>query len=221
MRDERGSRGSGTGLESRVDELENLLALTADRVDELETQISRLQGDQDGDQGRRRPDDDRSSRNGNEMYEFQGFEPFDAPDDRPGDAPSGRSPDRPLPTDLSRERRDLVESLRSRVSRLDEVQRGMLAYYREYGPAAPREAHLAAGGTGDRTDAYRHNATLRGADLIEHAGRGGYTPRIRLEIREAHDNELDHEEVERMAAAVEETLPPARPPATVQDWPDY
>jgi hypothetical protein len=116
--------------------------------------------------------------------------------------------------------RPVVRRLKTTVADLDPVARGMLAYYREYGPASPLDAHVVAGGDGDRTAAYRRNGQLRERDLIEHASRGRYTARLRAEIETAHDERLDEADVEAALSHVLDVLPPARSPESVEEWPD-
>ncbi|MFC7177640.1 hypothetical protein ACFQL2_14550 [Halosegnis marinus] len=116
--------------------------------------------------------------------------------------------------------RPVVRDLRERIESLDPVARAMVAYYREYGPASPLDAHVAAGGDGDRTAAYRRNGELRERDLIEHAGRGGYTTCFRATVREAHDDRLDEADLEAAVSHVLSALPPARPPESIEEWPD-
>jgi len=116
--------------------------------------------------------------------------------------------------------RAVVRELRATIDALDDIPRAMVAYYHEYGPASPLDAHVVAGGDGDRTAAYRHNGRLREAELIEHAGRGGYRTRFREAIREAHDDRLDDDDLEAAVAHVEDALPPARPPESAEEWPD-
>jgi len=116
--------------------------------------------------------------------------------------------------------RAVVRELRATIDALDPIPRAMTAYYHEYGPASPLDAHVVAGGDGDRTAAYRHNGRLREAELIEHAGRGGYRTRFREAIREAHDDRLDEEDLEAAVGHVVDALPAARPPESAEEWPD-
>lgn len=204
--------------------MERELRDTKARVRELETQVASLRAAIDDDPGVREGDGTSTEWNGDGLAggADDGFGDALAALDEAGHGGARTEPDRSehVAAELSAERRQLVDGIRRRIETLDEIPRGMLAYYREYGPASPRAAHLAAGGTGDRTEAYRHNGALRAADLIDHTGRGTYRPRIRSEIRDAHDGDLDAEAVDRVVHAVEEVLPPARPPATVEDWPE-
>jgi uncharacterized coiled-coil protein SlyX len=139
---------------------------------------------------------------------------------RPGAATASAAapPDPELPPALSAEQREIVTDLRDTLSALGEIPRRMLAHYRAHGVAAPVDAHAAAGGTGDRTDAYRHNGTLRETDLIAHAGRGRYRARLRERVREAHgDVDPDPELLAAMTAAVAESLPAARERGTPRE----
>jgi hypothetical protein len=82
----------------------------------------------------------------------------------------------------------------------------MLAYYRSNGPASPLDAHVAAGGDGDRTRAYGRNRKLREAGLVAHAGRGRYGYALRSRIDEAHDGRLDPTVLEAAVERVEESF---------------
>ncbi|MEF8774505.1 MAG: hypothetical protein V5A37_07290, partial [Halobacteriales archaeon] len=68
----------------------------------------------------------------------------------------------------------LAENLRERIAELDDCQQAILARYREVGIATPEAVHEAAGGSGDRAAAYRHNRALRKEGLVVHVGRGRY-----------------------------------------------
>jgi len=99
----------------------------------------------------------------------------------------------------------LVRELKAEVGGLDTRTREMLAYYAESGPGTPLDAHLAAGGDGDRTHAYAHNRRLRTRGLVEHVGRGAYDYRLRDLLREELDGASD-DEVGTYARDVEETV---------------
>ncbi len=99
----------------------------------------------------------------------------------------------------------LVRELKAEVGGLDTRTRGMLAYYTESGPGTPLDAHLAAGGDGDRTHAYAHNRRLRTCGLVEHVGRGAYDDRLRDLLREGLDG-ATADELEAYAREVEETV---------------
>ncbi|PSQ52492.1 ATPase [Halobacteriales archaeon SW_8_65_20] len=103
--------------------------------------------------------------------------------------------------------RSVVTELRETIDALDPITRGMLARYRESGSISPLDAHVAAGGDGDRTAAYRRNGQLRAADLVAHAGRGGYRARLRDEIQARHDGRLDEHALDEAVARVTELLP--------------
>ncbi|MFT4884851.1 MAG: hypothetical protein ACI8U4_002369 [Natronomonas sp.] len=66
----------------------------------------------------------------------------------------------------------LVDRLRSEIDALDDTAVEMLRAYRDHGPMTPQEAHEAAGGSGDRTDAYAMNRQLRERGFVAHASRG-------------------------------------------------
>ncbi|PSP38493.1 ATPase [Halobacteriales archaeon QH_7_65_31] len=103
--------------------------------------------------------------------------------------------------------RSVVTELRETIDAFDPITRGMLAHYRESGPISPLDAHVAAGGDGDRTAAYRRNGELRKHDLVAHAGRGGYRARLRDEIQARHDGRLDEHALDEAVARVTELLP--------------
>jgi hypothetical protein len=106
--------------------------------------------------------------------------------------------------------RPVVAELRAAIASLDDVTRDMLAHYREHGPVSPLDAHVAAGGDGERTEAYRRNGQLREHGLIKHAGRGEYQSRLRASIRETHDDRLAAANLEAALSRVIELLPSAR-----------
>ena len=66
----------------------------------------------------------------------------------------------------------LVDRLRDEIYSLDDIAVEMLRHYRDYGPTTPQEAHAAAGGSGDRTESYAANRSLRQRGLVAHVGRG-------------------------------------------------
>ncbi|WP_254822596.1 helicase HerA domain-containing protein [Haloglomus halophilum] len=96
--------------------------------------------------------------------------------------------------------REVVREVKATIRGFDEVTRRMLAHYREHGATDPVDAHVAAGGDGNRTRAYSRNRTLRQADLVAHAGRGRYGCRLAAHLREAHGDRLSEAE---LAAAIE------------------
>jgi hypothetical protein len=99
--------------------------------------------------------------------------------------------------------REVVREVKATVRGFDEVTRRMLAHYREQGASDPVDAHVAAGGDGDRTRAYSRNRTLRQSDLVAHAGRGRYGCRLAAHLREAHDGRLSEDELADAIEAVE------------------
>jgi hypothetical protein len=102
--------------------------------------------------------------------------------------------------------RPIVRSLCERIAEMGPVTRGMLAYYRERGPASPLDAHVAAGGDGDRPTAYGRNRELREAGLVAHAGRGRYGYALPSLLDEAHDGRLSEEALAAAVERVEETF---------------
>jgi hypothetical protein len=79
----------------------------------------------------------------------------------------------------------------------------MLRYYHDQGVSEPVDAHVAAGGSGDRNRAYRRNGRLRRAGLIRHAGRGRYTYAIPDVVREEYADRLSEAELTATVRAVE------------------
>ncbi|WP_254534523.1 helicase HerA domain-containing protein [Halomarina litorea] len=102
--------------------------------------------------------------------------------------------------------RPLVERVRTLLSDLDPGARRLLAEYRADGPSSPVDAHVAAGGEGDRTTAYSHNSALREAGLIRHAGRGQYAYALPDLVSAAHDGRLSEDEEREVVAAIERDL---------------
>jgi hypothetical protein len=86
-----------------------------------------------------------------------------------------------------REEGEVVEAFVEGIDALDAVTRAMLAHYREVGDATPLDAHVAAGGSGERQYAYARNRTLRKAGVIEHDGAGRYRYALPDLVREAFD----------------------------------
>jgi len=97
-----------------------------------------------------------------------------------------------------------VRELKAEIGGMETKTRKMLAFYREFGPGTALNAHFAAGGDGDRTEAYARNRTLRTLDLVEHVGRGNYEYRLRDLLAEELE-EADGEAVEAYAGNIEET----------------
>jgi hypothetical protein len=103
----------------------------------------------------------------------------------------------------------LVTRLRDGIHSLDDVAVEMLRHYRQYGPTTPRDAHAAAGGSGDRTLAYAANRALRQCGLVAHVGRGKHDYALpSLVVEESRDplspdEELPAEDRDRLVAAIE------------------
>ncbi|MFB6172411.1 MAG: ATPase, partial [Haloarculaceae archaeon] len=125
-----------------------------------------------------------------------------------GEPPAGwpdDDPDRPIVTELRRE-----------LAAMDEITREMLAYYRDHGPAAPVDAHVACGGSGDRQQAYARNRRLRQVGLVRHTGRGQYDYTLHELVATEHGDRLDEATVEAVVGAVEDDYLPASGTA----WPE-
>ena len=105
--------------------------------------------------------------------------------------------------------RPIVSELRRELAAMDETTRDMLAYYRDHGPAAPVDVHVACGASGDRHQAYARNRRLRQAGLVEHTGRGQYDYALHELIATEHGDRLDREEIEAVIVAVEDDHLPA------------
>jgi hypothetical protein len=116
------------------------------------------------------------------------------------------TPPAPSTRDGSLTRQAVVETLTGIVERLDPISRGMLAYYRDHGVSEPVEAHVAAGGSGDRNRAYSRNRPLRRAGLIRHAGRGRYAYAIPDVVREEYADRLSEAELAATVSAVEDSF---------------
>lgn len=84
--------------------------------------------------------------------------------------------------------RSVLKRIRREIEALDPVAREMLACYRREGPLSPVDAHVAAGGSGERMDSYHRNSALRRADLITHVGRGQYAYSIPDRIAASHED---------------------------------
>jgi len=100
----------------------------------------------------------------------------------------------------------VVRELKADIGAMETKTRNMLSFYREFGPTTPLNAHFAAGGDGDRTDAYAHNRALRTAGLIEHVGRGHYDYRLRDLLEAELGDHVDEDAIDARAAEIEETL---------------
>jgi hypothetical protein len=99
----------------------------------------------------------------------------------------------------------VVRELKADIAAMERKTRGMLSYYREFGPGTPLNAHFAAGGDGNRKLAYAHNRTLRTAGLIEHVGRGHYGYRLRELLREELDGLVTEEQLDAHVEEIEST----------------
>ena len=103
----------------------------------------------------------------------------------------------------------LADRLQREIAALAEVEREMLRYYRAYGPATPQEAHAAAGGSGDRTDAYAANRSLRRRGFVEHAAKGAHEYALPALVAEeavdpfAVDGGVPDAERDRLVRAIE------------------
>ncbi|MFB6170631.1 MAG: helicase HerA domain-containing protein [Haloarculaceae archaeon] len=108
--------------------------------------------------------------------------------------------------DAADSERPIVRELREAIRGLDPVARGMLRHYRTEGPATPLDAHVEAGGDGNRGIAYDRNRRLREAGLVRHVGRGMYAYAVARGAQERHDGRLDDEELRRVVRKIEEAL---------------
>ncbi|MFC7154853.1 ATP-binding protein [Halomarina halobia] len=102
--------------------------------------------------------------------------------------------------------RSVVERLRERLEGMDPTTRSMLARYRERGPLSPLDAHVAAGGSGDRTVAYSRNGELREAGFIEHAARGEYVYALPDLVASEFDDRLSPEQLDERVGEIERYL---------------
>ncbi|WP_254544153.1 ATP-binding protein [Halomarina pelagica] len=102
--------------------------------------------------------------------------------------------------------RSVVERLRERLESMDPTTRSMLARYRERGPLSPLDAHVAAGGSGDRTVAYSRNGELREVGFIEHAGRGEYVYVLPDLVAREFDHRLSPEQLDERVERIERYL---------------
>jgi hypothetical protein len=98
---------------------------------------------------------------------------------------------------------EVVEAFARGIDGLDDVTREMLAHYRDAGEAAPVDAHVAAGGSGERGYAYARNRTLRKAGVIEHDGAGRYRYALPDLVAEAFEGNVDDETVADAVEAIE------------------
>ncbi|MWG34018.1 helicase HerA domain-containing protein [Halomarina oriensis] len=102
--------------------------------------------------------------------------------------------------------RPVVERVRTVLTDLDPTARAMLGVYRAEGPCSPLDAHVAAGGDGERTTAYSLNSELREAGLIRHAGRGQYAYALPTFVAAAHGDRLDDDSAGRVVERIETGL---------------
>jgi len=99
-----------------------------------------------------------------------------------------------------------IRELKADIAGFPTKTRKMLEFYREQGPGTPLNAHFAAGGDGDRTNAYAHNRRLRTRGLIEHVGRGKYEYRLRPLLRDELDGIVDPETLDAYVSRVEDAV---------------
>jgi hypothetical protein len=92
------------------------------------------------------------------------------------------------------------------IDAFDDVTRGMLKHYRNDGKATPVDAHVAAGGSGERQYAYARNRTLRTAGVVEHAGGGRYRYRLPDLVLEVFDGNVEAETLSETVTAIEEAV---------------
>jgi hypothetical protein len=100
----------------------------------------------------------------------------------------------------------VVRELKAEIGGLETETRRMLAFYREQGPASAQNAHFAAGGDGNRTQAYARNRTLRTRGLVGHVGRGRYDYRLREHLAAELGDHVDAAIIEAYATDIEETV---------------
>jgi hypothetical protein len=100
----------------------------------------------------------------------------------------------------------VVRELKADIAGMPTKTRKMLSFYRENGPATPLNAHFAAGGDGDRTQAYAHNRTLRTTGVIEHVGRGRYDYRLRGLLQEEIEGRLDDDTLNAYVETIESNV---------------
>jgi len=79
----------------------------------------------------------------------------------------------------------------------------MLVFYREHGPATAPNAHFAAGGDGERVQAYARNRTLRTHSLVEHVGRGRYDYHLRKRLADELSDHIDEDVLDAYVADIE------------------
>ena len=102
-----------------------------------------------------------------------------------------------------RNREAVVTGFVDALEALDDVTLEMLAHYREAYRATPVEAHVAAGGSGDREFAYARNRTLRRAGVIEHTVCGRYRYRLAELLRRVYGDAADEQELAETLSVIE------------------
>ncbi|WP_435125977.1 helicase HerA domain-containing protein [Halobaculum sp. D14] len=102
-----------------------------------------------------------------------------------------------------RHRDAVVEGFVRAVESMEDVTQNMLAHYRRAGRATPTEAHLAAGGSGDRRYAYSRNKTLRRAGVVEHRSCGEYGYALPSLVRLVYGDNADEQELVEVVAEIE------------------
>ena len=92
------------------------------------------------------------------------------------------------------------------IEALDDVTREMLAQYRDGDELTPVDAHVAAGGSGERQYAYARNRTLRTAGVVEHVGGGRYRYRLSDLVSEVFDDNVEAEALSDAVSAIESAV---------------
>jgi uncharacterized protein YoxC len=123
----------------------------------------------------------------------------ESPDTTGDDTEESEEPDISLPE----EEPLAVRKLKADIGGLETKTREMLVFYREHGPATAPNAHFAAGGDGERVQAYARNRTLRTHDLIEHVGRGHYDYRLRRRLADELSDHVDDAVLDAYVAEIE------------------
>jgi TolA-binding protein len=124
------------------------------------------------------------------------------------DIASGEQP-APTPKPTETTTNPLVRRLRDEIVSLEDIAVEMLRHYREYGPTTPQEAHAAAGGSGDRTESYAANRSLRQRGLVAHVSCGKHDYALPSVVAEESvdpfepNESLPAEEREELVRAVE------------------
>jgi uncharacterized coiled-coil protein SlyX len=96
-----------------------------------------------------------------------------------------------------------VRELKADIGGLETKTRRMLVFYREHGPATAPNAHFAAGGDGERVQAYARNRTLRTHSLVEHVGRGRYDYHLRKRLADELSDHIDEDVLDAYVADIE------------------